>query len=295
MRSYPDAALPADVPPSWYILHRSTHRFCVHQLAGSSASPRKAEPVNGSSEGVNNQPYSNGDRHNAYGIHDADQDAESQALSGSASTSDFFSVASSAKHLTKLDSHRRGSDACNPFDATSPAFSTLLGLMFHALADGISLGAASVFSSTSEREAKSGLSFLVFLSLMIHKAPVAFSLSSLLLSSVSRANLRSQKQYIRKALGAFSLATPAGAVITWILLKLLTFVSLSSSVDDNLEEDGNLDGPLAQSMRGRMEFWSEAANLYDWIMLLMWNALNSGHGSSLLCGDFPLCGHTRFE
>lgn len=175
--------------------------------------------------------------------------------------SDYFSVASSQRH-----GHSDPSARTDPLDSKSPMFSTFLGLLFHALADGISLGAASTFSSAESVASRAGhessgeatgLSFLIFLSLIIHKAPVAFSLPTLLLSSTPANSIRSVRSQVRKALVLFSLSTPVGAIFTWVFLKLLILVTWSESLEDGKEEDGNIDGGLVGNMRGRLEFWSE--------------------------------------
>ncbi|SPO01064.1 related to ATX2 - Putative Golgi transporter involved in homeostasis of manganese ions [Cephalotrichum gorgonifer] len=85
---------------------------------------------------------------------------------------------------------------------------TTTGLVIHAAADGIAMGASS---STSN----SRLGFIVFLAIMIHKAPAAFGLTSVLL----RQGL--SKRAARGHLLIFSLAAPAGAVATWFLITLL--------------------------------------------------------------------------
>ena len=80
--------------------------------------------------------------------------------------------------------------------------STTVGLVIHAAADGIALGASSTSSSSK-------LGFVVFLALMIHKAPAAFGLTAVLLKQgVSRRRARTH-------LVIFSLAAPVGALATW--------------------------------------------------------------------------------
>ncbi|MCJ1223444.1 hypothetical protein MMC12_000085 [Toensbergia leucococca] len=100
--------------------------------------------------------------------------------------------------------------------ATSPApipapkrrtLSTTLGLCIHAAADGIALGASS--SSTSA----TNLSFIIFLAIMVHKAPAAFGLTSVLL----RQGLG--KRGARAHLVIFSLAAPVGALGTWVIVR----------------------------------------------------------------------------
>ena len=61
----------------------------------------------------------------------------------------------------------------------------------------------------------SSLDLLVFLAIMLHKAPTAFALSSLLLSSSCTPT------FTRQSLLAFSLAAPVGALITYFLLALI--------------------------------------------------------------------------
>ena len=186
------------------------------------------------------------------------------------------------QHAHSAHAQRRPSEAhqsADPLDSASPAFSTFVGLLFHALADGIALGAAASFASagatspgqggkqggsavgSDDDDEAAGLSFLIFLSLIVHKAPVAFSLSSLLMSFSPAASLRTHKSHIRRALGVFALATPIGAVVTWLALRLVSLITWSASMEDGNEEDGNIEGPLGGNMRGKLEFWSELSRL----------------------------------
>lgn len=86
--------------------------------------------------------------------------------------------------------------------------STTIGLVIHAAADGIALGASSSTPSTH-------LSFLIFFAIMIHKAPAAFGLTSVLL----RKGL--SKRAARAHLVIFSLAAPVGALATWLVVRLV--------------------------------------------------------------------------
>lgn len=88
------------------------------------------------------------------------------------------------------------------------SFATTIGLVIHAAADGIALGASS--SATN-----SGLSFVIFFAIMIHKAPAAFGLTSVLVKQGL------SKRAARGHLILFSLAAPAGAIVTWLLAHLL--------------------------------------------------------------------------
>ena len=85
---------------------------------------------------------------------------------------------------------------------------TTTGLVIHAAADGIALGASS---STPN----AGLGFIVFLAIMVHKAPAAFGLTSVLLKQGL------SKRSARAHLLVFSLAAPAGAMTTWLIVQVL--------------------------------------------------------------------------
>ena len=89
------------------------------------------------------------------------------------------------------------------------SLSTTLGLCIHAAADGIALGASSSSSSTTS------LSLIIFVAIMVHKAPAAFGLTSVLLKQGLG------KRSARAHLIVFSLAAPAGALATWILVRAL--------------------------------------------------------------------------
>lgn len=85
---------------------------------------------------------------------------------------------------------------------------TTIGLVIHSCADGIALGASSSAPSTS-------LSLVVFFAIMLHKAPAAFGMTSVLLKQGF------SKRRVQKHLAIFSMAAPAGAVLTWAIVHLL--------------------------------------------------------------------------
>lgn len=94
---------------------------------------------------------------------------------------------------------------------TSPqsrASATTIGLVIHSCADGIALGASSTAPSTS-------LSLIIFLAIMLHKAPAAFGLTSVLLKQGL------SKRTARTHLLLFSIAAPLGAMATWCVVHLL--------------------------------------------------------------------------
>lgn len=82
---------------------------------------------------------------------------------------------------------------------------TTIGLVVHACADGIALGASSTAPSTS-------LTLVIFFAIMLHKAPAAFGLTSVLLKQGL------SKKTARTHLAAFSLAAPLGAFVTWAIV-----------------------------------------------------------------------------
>jgi zinc transporter 9 len=84
----------------------------------------------------------------------------------------------------------------------------MTGLVIHAAADGIALGASSSVANSS-------LGFVIFLAIMIHKAPAAFGLTSVLLKQGL------SKRQTRGHLLIFSLAAPTGALGTWIMITIL--------------------------------------------------------------------------
>lgn len=92
--------------------------------------------------------------------------------------------------------------------SSAAASSTTLGLVIHAAADGIALGASSSASNAA-------LSAIIFLAIMLHKAPAAFALTAVLL----RSGLA--KRQARAHLLVFSAAAPVGAFVTWLLVRLI--------------------------------------------------------------------------
>ncbi|EDV90477.1 zinc transporter ZIP9 [Drosophila grimshawi] len=88
-----------------------------------------------------------------------------------------------------------------------------LGLVVHAAADGVALGAAA---TTSHQDVE----IIVFLAIMLHKAPAAFGLVSFLLHE------KVERQQIRRHLGVFSLSAP--------LLTLLTYFGIGQEQKETL-------------------------------------------------------------
>ncbi|KAI1640177.1 Zinc/iron permease [Biscogniauxia mediterranea] len=95
-----------------------------------------------------------------------------------------------------------------PTPKQSRSLATTTGLVIHAAADGIAMGASATSSDTK-------LGFIVFIAIMVHKAPAAFGLTSILLKQGL------SKRAARGHLIVFSLASPFGAWLTFILVSFL--------------------------------------------------------------------------
>jgi solute carrier family 39 (zinc transporter), member 9 len=80
-----------------------------------------------------------------------------------------------------------------------------LGLVVHAAADGIALGAAAASTQTE-------VEMIVFVAIMLHKAPAAFGLVTILLHHGL------DKKRIRRHLIVFSMAAPLGALLTFFCI-----------------------------------------------------------------------------
>ncbi len=77
--------------------------------------------------------------------------------------------------------------------------------MVHAAADGIALGAAATTHQTD-------VEMIVFLAIMLHKAPAAFGLSTFLLHEGL------ERVRVKRHLLVFALAAPVLAIVTFIAL-----------------------------------------------------------------------------
>ncbi|CEJ53789.1 Putative Zinc-regulated zinc transporter protein [Penicillium brasilianum] len=97
-------------------------------------------------------------------------------------------------------------DASHSSSRRGHSFATTTGLVIHAAADGIALGASST---------DTGLSFIIFLAIMVHKAPASFGLTSILLKQ----GLSSRTA--RAHLLVFSLAAPVGALATFLFAHVV--------------------------------------------------------------------------
>ncbi|XP_074502603.1 zinc transporter ZIP9 [Sebastes fasciatus] len=89
--------------------------------------------------------------------------------------------------------------------SNSVGFTATLGLVIHAAADGFAVGAAVATGQVT-------VQVIVFLAVILHKAPAAFGLVSFLMHSGL------EKKYIQGHLLAFSAAAPILAITTYFIL-----------------------------------------------------------------------------
>ncbi|TVY32985.1 Zinc transporter [Lachnellula occidentalis] len=123
--------------------------------------------------------------------------------------------------------------APNPKQTRSLATTT--GLVIHAAADGIAMGASASTDNTK-------LGFIIFIAIMVHKAPAAFGLTSVLLKQGL------SKRAARGHLIIFSLAAPFGALSTWVMVNILG--------------GGHIDGERGQWWTGMLLLFSAGTFLY---------------------------------
>ncbi|KAF8895470.1 Zinc/iron permease [Infundibulicybe gibba] len=91
------------------------------------------------------------------------------------------------------------------------AFPLTFGLIIHGLADGLALGVSSLPASGTS----SNLSFIVFLALIIHKAPTSLALTTSLLSTTL------PRPDCKRHLAAFSLSTPVASIGSYLTFSFL--------------------------------------------------------------------------
>lgn len=65
-------------------------------------------------------------------------------------------------------------------------------------------------------------------------------------------------------------------------------------MNEGAEEDGNVEGVFAGSMRGRLEFWSRSPYIYTVVgMTNCKSFLFSWHGIAVLCRNISVCFDSR--
>ncbi|KAM0334133.1 hypothetical protein ACHAQA_001153 [Verticillium albo-atrum] len=135
----------------------------------------------------------------------------------------------------------------------SRSFATTIGLVIHAFADGIAMGAGATTSDTQ-------LGLIIFIAIMLHKAPAAFGLSSVLLKQGL------SKRAARAHLVVFSLAAPFGALATWAVITVLG--------------GGQLEGPSGKWWTGMLLLFSAGTFLYVAMHAMQEEGGGHNHGGS---------------
>ncbi|OAA65737.1 zip metal ion transporter [Niveomyces insectorum RCEF 264] len=94
-----------------------------------------------------------------------------------------------------------------PTPRQSRGLATTVGLVIHAAADGVAMGASAATSDMT-------LGLVIFVAILVHKAPAAFGLTAVLLKHGL------SKRAARGHLVVFSLAAPCGALATYTVVVL---------------------------------------------------------------------------
>jgi len=108
--------------------------------------------------------------------------------------------------IDQVASSRSGSRDVEGAKRGGVSWTATLGLVVHAAADGVALGAAATTNQTD-------VEMIVFLAIMLHKAPASFGLVTYLLHEGL------ERGRVRKHLLVFSLAAPSAAITTFLMLQ----------------------------------------------------------------------------
>jgi len=130
------------------------------------------------------------------------------------------------------------------------SWTATLGLVVHAAADGVALGAAATTNQTD-------VEVIVFLAIMLHKAPASFGLVTYLMHEGL------ERSRIRRHLLVFSLAAP--------VMGIVTFLSLTFHGRENLD---------TLSATGVAMLFSAGTFLYVATVHVLPEVTNLGHGHS---------------
>ncbi|KAK5663991.1 hypothetical protein OQA88_204 [Cercophora sp. LCS_1] len=134
-----------------------------------------------------------------------------------------------------------------PTPRQSRSLATTTGLVIHAAADGIAMGASATTSNMK-------LGLIIFVAIMVHKAPAAFGLTSVLLKQGL------SKRAARGHLIVFSLAAPFGALATYLIIAVLG--------------GGSMEGEAGEWWTGMLLLFSAGTFLY-----VAMHAMNEENGN----------------
>ncbi|KAK0669677.1 putative transporter [Cercophora samala] len=131
---------------------------------------------------------------------------------------DRFTPPPQSRHvsLDNLSTHQPDSDleddtflgSLAPSPKQSRSLATTIGLVIHAAADGVAMGASATTANMN-------VGLIIFFAILVHKAPAAFGLTSTLLKQGL------SKRAARVHLMIFSLAAPVGALVTYFMVGVL--------------------------------------------------------------------------
>ncbi|VDM40411.1 unnamed protein product [Toxocara canis] len=150
-----------------------------------------------------------------------------------------------------------------------------IGLVVHAAADGVALGSASATNRTD-------VQFIVFLAIMLHKAPAAFGLVSfLLVEGLERVR-------VRRHLLVFSLAAPVTALLTFYAIVAVRCIHLA----DQLKAVGSESLSSGLSI-GVLMLFSAGTFLYVATVHVLPELVNSGDDYQLVGVANSVPGHSH--
>ncbi|SDA07539.1 BZ3501_MvSof-1269-A2-R1_Chr6-2g08641 [Microbotryum saponariae] len=251
-------------------LDRSNSRHPHRYLTRQSSSISELEPLNANSSHHHQHHYRNGDDEYDWAENGnlGTANADRKSLAPTSSSSINGGTSANPSRSSSPTHHHPPSPPNEPIPSSSPsspsssasAISTVIGLVVHSLADGVSLGASSLPSgeqAVTQVASSTSLELIIFLAIMVHKAPAAFALSSLLSS-----NRSVSPSFLRKSLLAFSLAAPLGALTTYGLLTLVgvELEGVQGGIGGESSEDGEENG------KGGGPVWVVAGMLTPWVL-----------------------------
>ncbi|KAK3943069.1 Zinc/iron permease [Diplogelasinospora grovesii] len=137
-----------------------------------------------------------------------------------------------------------------PTPRQSRSLATTIGLVIHAAADGIAMGASATTSNMK-------LGLIIFVAIMVHKAPAAFGLTSVLLKQGL------SKRAARGHLVVFSLAAPFGAIATYLMISAIG--------------GGSMEGESGQWWTGMLLLFSAGTFLYVAMHAMQEDNASHGH------------------
>lgn len=105
----------------------------------------------------------------------------------------------------------------NHSSSSSAADQAFIGMMMHAVADGVAVGAASLSSNLA-------IIVAVSLAMVLHKGPMAFGLATYL----ATAGWSDAK--IHKAMFQFALCSPAAAAVMYVLLRQIPHLTTPANI-----------------------------------------------------------------